>query len=229
MTIGMIVATPEEIGEFFKTCGEPAGHESFTGYDIVKYNISGHEIYVAGSGAGELAAAATTQLLITKYGAQMIVNFGVVGGLTEEMSLSSTVVIEKVVHYDYDASPFMPQLLPGQYPGYGEVCVPADRKLLGLALEAAPELRAVTCASADKFISSPEAKRSLHERWKADICEMEAAGILITANRNGVPSLLIKAVSDSVSGGEQEYAAMVHEAAGVCVKVLLRVLGEIKD
>ena len=133
-------------------------------------------------------------------------------------------VIEKCVHYDFDASPFIKDVLPGQYMQFPDVYIPADEKLLKKALSTVPTLKPVICASADKFIADPDMKRKLHETYNADICEMESAGILLTCHRNGVPALCLKAVSDSVEGGEKEFAAMVHEAARACVKVLLEIL-----
>ena len=223
MKIGMIVAIPEEIDALFRTCGSPVGTDSASGYTVYCYEIGAHTVYVAGSGAGEVAASATTQYLITKYGVTLLVNFGVCGGLTEEMGLQRTVVVEKAVHYDYDASPFDGST-PGQYPGYPDVYIPADAALLKLACSTEPTLKPVICASGDKFIENRNFKAELHHRFGAEICEMEAAGILLTAARNKVPTLLIKGVSDSVGGDAAEFAAMVHESASVCVRVLLTIL-----
>ena len=227
MKIGMIVAIPEEIDALLKECGEPLGTVRIPGYEILHYKVGDNELFVAGSGAGEIASSSTTQLLITKFEVEKIINFGVVGGLTDEMSLSSTCVIEKCVHYDFDASGFTQgdiRTIPGQYAQFPDVYIPADPDLLKKAIEVAPELKPVICASADKFVADPDKKRELHEKFNADICEMESAGILLTAYRNHVPALCIKAVSDSVEGGEEEFANMVHEAAKTCVKVLMKVL-----
>lgn len=224
MKIGMIVAIPEEIGALLKECGEPLGTVKLPGYEILQYKIGEHELFVAGSGAGEIASSATTQLLITHFNVDIIVNFGVVGGLTAEMSLSSVVVVEKCVHYDFDASPFISDVMPGQYMQFPDVYIPADEELLKKAIATVPSLKPVICASADKFIADPEMKKTLHEKYNADICEMESAGILLTCHRNGVPALCLKAVSDSVEGGEKEFAEMVHEAAQACVKVLMEIL-----
>ena len=223
MTIGMIVAIPEEIDALFRSIGTPVGTEETAGYSVCCYELHGHRIYVAGSGAGEIAAASTTQYLIAKYNAEMIVNFGVCGGLTDDMGVQRTVVVEKAVHYDYDASPFY-RNSPAQYPDYPDIYIPASEDLVALALQTEPSLIPAICASADKFVADAEAKRDLHQRYNATICEMEAAGILLTARRNKVPVLLIKGVSDSVTGGAEEFAEMVHASAEVCVRILLRIL-----
>ncbi len=224
MTIGMIVAMPEELESFLSGIGTAEKTENLPGYEVRSYRIKDNHIYIVGSGAGEIAAAASTQMLISQYHVDMIVNFGVVGGLTPEMTISRVAVIDRLVHYDYDASPFYDGLVPGQYPGMDSIYLYPDRRLLELALSVEPELKPVTCASADKFIEGREAKSSLHEKFGADIYEMEAAGILLTSLRCCVPALFIKAVSDGVTGGAEEFEKMIREASGVCAKVVMRLL-----
>ena len=224
MKIGMIVAIRREIDALLRSCGEPAGVDEAPGYTIYKYTIGENELFVAESGAGEISAAATTQYLISVYGAELIVNFGVCGGLTAEMGLNSTVVVDRVVHYDYDTSAYDTDCVPGQYSGNPDVYIYADERVLAAAKAAVSDIRFATDASADKFVDGLEKKTALHEQWNAEICEMEAAGILITAKRNNVPALLVKGVSDSVTGGADEFGRMVHESATVCLKVLLKII-----
>ena len=223
MKIGMIVAVREEIDALLRTCGAPLGAEECPGYTVFQYALDGHRIFVVESGAGEISAASAAQFLITKYSAELLVNFGVCGGLTDGMALTRTVVVEKAVHYDFDASPFY-HIPPCQYPDYAEIYLPATPALVAAACNAVPTLKPVICASGDKFVEDPALKAHLHRAYGAEICEMEAAGILLTAHRNQVPVLLLKAVSDSVSGDAGEYAAMVHDAAAVCLRVLLQIL-----
>lgn len=224
MKIGMIVAIASEIEAMLTELGEPMLKETVCGIDIRKYKVSGNEIYVANSGVGEIYAAGAVQLLVSKYGAELIVNFGICGGLTEEMSLCSTSVVTSVVHYDFDTTAIDGGEV-GTYSGtYPTPFIPADKRLIELACEITPSLKPVICASADKFVDSAERKSELNRLYGASICEMEAAGILLTANRCGVPTLMIKAVSDSVSGGADEFAKMASESARCCVRTLLGVL-----
>lgn len=227
MKIGLIVAITDEIDELLGSLGTPLGKDEFTGFEVMHYRIGANDIYVTESGAGEIAAASSTQMLITKYSVEMIMNFGVVGGLTDRMKVCSTVVVESVVHYGFDCSEFIPEVVPAQYYPFKTVYIPTTEKYVKLAKEVAPELEGVICASGDKFIASAEAKRELNEKYGAEICEMEAGGITITCHRNNIPVLLIKAVSDSVSGGGEEFAAMVSAAAATAVKVLVKVLEQV--
>lgn len=223
MKIGMIVAVAQEVGALLEKMGKPVKTETLIGYEIKVYDVNGHLLFVTKSGAGEISAASSTQLLISKFGCEMIVNFGVCGGLTDEMAVTKTAVVEKVVHYDFDTSEY-DNCEVGRYMDYPDVYLPATKSLVEKACEVEPSLMRVICASADKFVGDADRKRELNRQFGAQICEMEAAGILLTANRNEVPALMIKAVSDSVSGGADEFAKMVSEAAYVCVSTLLKVI-----
>ena len=49
---------------------------------------------------------------------------------------------------------------------------------------------------------------------------MEAAGILLTCNRNNVPCMLIKIVSDGITGGAEEFFDTLDLAADICLNVV---------
>ena len=82
MKLGMIVAVIDEINAMLTEMGEPIETITADGFEIRRYNVSGNDLYVAKSGAGEIYASAATQLLISKYGAELIESFGICGGLT---------------------------------------------------------------------------------------------------------------------------------------------------
>lgn len=221
MKVGIVVAI--EVDAVLKKYGTPQKREEFPGFSVMHFECEGYSMYVADSGAGEISAASATQFLITKYGVDVILNFGVVGALTEQMSTADLCVVDKVVHYDFDSTDWL-NLPRGQYPGYDSAFLETDRTLLSKAMETKPDLIPVTCASADKFVSSPDAKTELHAVFGADICEMEAAGIVYTCSRNGVPCLLIKAISDSLIGGGKEFLTEVGRVSEVCFDVTDKIL-----
>jgi adenosylhomocysteine nucleosidase len=224
MVIGMVVAIPEEIRALFENFGSYAGEDVESGYRVFMYDVGRHRIIVSGSGAGEIEAAATTQFLITRYNVNLIVNFGVVGGLTPDMGLHRTVVVEKVVHYRYDATPFDKTVVLGQHVGMPDLYMPATPNFIKAAKKVEPELEGVICASADQFVEKAEDKKYLRDTFGADICDMESAGIVVTAIRNEVPVMLIKAVSDDVEGNAEQFAETVSAAAATCVKVVRGIL-----
>ncbi len=222
--IGVIVAV--EIKAVLSRYGQPETSESSCGFDVMKYNCKGYELLIIKSGEGEIPAAAAAQHLITKYGVDMIVNFGVVGGLTPEISKAKTCIVERVVHYQFDLSELDPVKV-GQHPGYDDIYIYPDRTFFEKALSLYPELITVTCASGDRFVGKAEDKKKLHEDFGADICEMEAAGITLTCNRCGVPCLLLKTVSDGITGGAEEFLSEVDRSADICLDIADKIMNNL--
>ena len=222
--IGLLVAV--EMDSVFARYGTPGKTERRGGFDVFHYENEQYILYVIHSGIGEIAAAAAAQLLIDRYEIGMIVNFGVVGGLTEEMAQTKTCVVTRVVHYDFDLSGIDP-VSPAQYPGFSGIYLPADAALVEKALAVCPELKPVTCASADKFVGNQEDKERLHRLYGADICEMESAAVLLTCLRCEVPCLMIKAVSDGLTGGGEEYYEALQKSAALCLAVTDRIIREL--
>ena len=222
--IGMLVAV--EMDAVLSIYGEAKESLEYPGYSVLCYENESYILYVLRSGAGEIAAAAGVQFLISVLGVEMIINFGVVGGLTPEMTLSKVCIVEKVVHYDFDTSEF-DNCEVGRYMNYPSVYIPANEALVRRAVELEPELKKVVCASGDKFVGDPDKKRALNRDFGADICEMEAAGIIITCDRNGIPCLMIKSVSDSIEGGAEEFAREILRASEVCLRVADRIIKEL--
>ena len=77
----------------------------------------------------------------------------------------------------------------------------------------------MTCASGDRFVGKAEDKAALNRDFDAEICEMEAAGIVLTCDRCGVPCLLIKTVSDGITGGAEEFLKEISRSADICLEI----------
>jgi len=222
--IGMVVAV--EIEAVLAQYGTATKTEKIGQMSISVFENPSFELYVMHTGAGQIAAAAGTQVLISVYHVDMIVNFGIVGGLCEEMSRTKLSIIEKVVHTDFDTSAVDP-VKQCQYEEYPDEFIPVDAHLFELARKVAPELMPVVCASSDKFIGDPEVKKSLHEKFGAHICDMEAAAVALTTNRNHIPAVFLKIVSDGLTDGKDDYWKTRDYAAGLCMKLVNQVLGEL--
>ena len=196
--IGMIVAVEiEAVNEALDT---PLWEKEVYGFNLSCYQVGEVELLVAETGAGILPASEATELLILKYGVDTILNFGVVGALTEEIAYTPCVFVKDVVHYEADLN-FIDGLPIGQHAGFDSPFIPLDEGLLELARKSSPDTPLVRCASGDKFIG-PDKKEGLHKDFDADICDMELAGIVYTATRFGAKVFSCKMVSDSVKGGK---------------------------
>lgn len=219
--IGMIVAV--EIDAVLNKYGTLLAVNKEAGYKEFQYETNQYRMFIVNCGAGEIAAASAAQYLICKYNVDLILNFGVVGGLTDAMSKTKVCIVEKVVHYDFDTSA-VDDIEVGRYLEYPDIYIPTSHDLIEKALQIYPDIVPVICASADKFIADATKKRELNRNFKADICEMEAAGIVLTCNRNKVPCMLIKIVSDSITGGAEEFIETKDQAATMCLDIVSQII-----
>lgn len=224
--IGMLVAVDREMLSVFERFGEAGEKVSYPGFEVLTYRNDTYVLYIVRSGAGEIAAAAATQFLISVIHVDMVLNFGVVGGLTEEMARAKLCVVEKVVHYDFDTSP-IDRTRVGQYLELPDEFIPVDRELLDTVSALRPDLKHVVCASGDKFVADPAKKAALHEMFGADICEMEAAAIALTCYRCEMPCLLMKAVSDGLTDGTTDFAEGLRIAATLALETLDELIREL--
>ena len=222
--IGMVVAMQKEIIPFIESQKVAVKNLNVCGFDLSVFNLGDCEIYCVRSGVGEIYAAAAAQLLICEYNVGIIINFGVCGALSESVKTGTVYAVKGVAHYDFDLTPF--GLEKGQYPDYPSAIVETDRSLLDKLAESADGIREVICASADKFVEDEKIKTELREKYGAEICEMESAGVLMTAKNAGVPCLIIKAVSDG-DGGAEEYKKTVNSAAKEYIGIINRLIGKL--
>ncbi len=195
--IGMIVAMDKELKDYFEKLGSVKVLENSV-YNVWQAEAYGKELYIIKSGVGEISAAGATQYLITKYGVDIIINFGICGKISDNLKILDTVVLSSVVYYQFDCSD-IDDVLPGVYMG-NSYYIETDKSLVNKILTLDASLKTAICASGDKFIGKKEDKKYLSNTFKADVCEMESAGILITCLKNSVKCLLIKSVSDDCDG-----------------------------
>lgn len=215
MKIGLIVAI--ETDSIFAHYKEIKELDCPAGFKLYNTKKEDSEIYILRTGMGEIAAASGTQYLIARFGVEMIVNFGVVGGLTAEMGTQKICIIDRVVHYKYDCSEFL-DLRIGQVEGHDSIFLNTDAYLVEKAVSIDGSLKRATCCSGDKFIGTQEEKMQLHNDFEGDVCDMESAGIVLTCEANGVPCLMFKAVSDGLAGGAKEFFEELFDASLECLK-----------
>ncbi|WP_024469066.1 5'-methylthioadenosine/S-adenosylhomocysteine nucleosidase [Treponema pedis] len=223
---GILVAV--EMKAIIKKYGKAKKTVNIRNFTVPVYEIGNYELFVLSSGAGEIAAAAGTQFLISECKVEVVFNFGIVGGLTESISEHRVCIVKNVVHYDFDTSQ-ADTAETGKYEIYPSIYIPATPALIEKAVKIMPDLIPVTCASGDKFIANPEQKQLLHKQFNADICEMEAAGIILTCNMNKIPCMLIKMVSDGINGGAEEFYREFDNASMHCLDVIDTIIRSLDD
>ena len=221
MRYGMLIAIESELKAFLESGGEIT-EEKVNGRTVYRTVIGENEVFALCSGAGEIDAAAGTQLLITKYDCEAMLNFGVTGALDPSLKVEDLFVARKARHYDFDCSAFE-DVKPNQYSEFPDVFIPLDEGLIAKAKAAEPGLREAIVASGDKFVEDKTEKIRLRELG-CNLCEMELAAIARVCFLNGVKCLSIKCISDTFEGGSGDFLTNVERSAKAAFRVLRAVL-----
>lgn len=171
----------------------------------------GADVVMAVSGAGKVFAAICTQAMIDNFHPEVILNVGVAGSLSTDLSIGDIVMAEQLVQHDMDVTAL--GLKKGQLYGSDYRFFPANSKVIDLIkeclelvnLEREKEgkkaLHAIkgTVASGDIFVADSGLKKSIVDEFQAVACEMEGAAIAQVCCVNEIRFGVIRAISDSAN------------------------------
>jgi adenosylhomocysteine nucleosidase len=187
--------------------------------------LEGLPVVVVVCGVGKVNAALCVQVLCDCFGVTHIVNTGVAGSLCAELDIGDFVISEKAMYHDFDCSSLNPDYPVGKVPGLNVHAFEADPEMIGLAYDAAQQVhtdyaRKGTVASGDQFVSSKTQKAKIVADTGAICTEMEGTAIAHAAWRNGVPFVVIRAISDKADDSAQmDYPTFEAIAAKRCAAV----------
>ncbi len=187
--------------------------------------LEGLPVVVVQCGVGKVNAALCVQALCDCFGVTHIVNTGVAGSLNAKLDIGDFVISREAMYHDFNCSALNPNYAVGQVPGLPVKAFPADPMLTELAYAAAEtscpgHAHMGMVASGDQFVCSKDHKQTIIENTGALCTEMEGAAIAHAAWRNGVPFVVIRAISDKADdSAEMDYPTFEAIAAQRCAEV----------
>lgn len=218
MKIGIVIAIARELKAFLESDFQITVIKDHY-HEIFKTEINGNEVYALKSGYGEIDAAAATQVLISKYDCEIILNFGVVGALDRALRVDDLFVVTKTCNYGYDVSPIDP-VKEHQYEEFSDEYIPLDAGLINDVKALFPSIKEAVCASSDRFVEDKALKLDLNSRLGCNICDMEIAAIARIAYLNNVRALSIKCISDTFDGDGGDFNTNVSRSADKAFKLM---------
>ena len=195
--------------------------------------LEGCPAVVVQCGVGKVNAALCAQVLVSVYGVTHIVNTGIAGSLCADLDIGDLVISQDAMYHDFDCVHFGYEM--GRVPGMDVVAFPADAEMGKLALFAAEAVnpghaKMGRVASGDLFVAQKAAKNSIIEKTGAICTEMEGAAIAHAAYRNGIPFVIIRAISDKADDSAQmDYPTFEAIAAKRCAQVTLTLAKQFVD
>lgn len=187
-----------------------AGMQFFAGV------LNGVDTVICQSGIGKVNAALCVQIMADLFAVTHVINTGVAGSLDAALDIGDVAISTDVMYHDFHVGPFGYDW--GQVPGMDVRGFPADEAMVAAAEEVCRE-QGVNCrrgriVSGDQFVAEKEEKEAIIARVGGLCTEMEGAAIAHAAYRNGIPVLVLRAISDKADdSAEMDYPTFERMAA----------------
>ena len=219
MKLGIIGAMEQEVETLLE---QMENRTAFTkaGSTFYEGKLAGLDAVVVQCGIGKVNAALCVQILCDCFGVTHVVNTGIAGSLSADLDIGDLVISVDAMYHDFDCVHFGYPM--GKVPGMDVVAFPADEQLSELAYAAAEAVnpghtRRGRVASGDCFVADKAVKDRIIAITGARCTEMEGAAIAQTAYRNGVPFVIVRAISDKADdSAEMDYPTFERIAAHRC-------------
>lgn len=223
MKLGIIGAMEQEVKTLWAAMEQPVV-TTVAGMTFYAGILRGTPAVVVQSGVGKVNAALCVQCLCDRFAVTHLLNTGIAGALNPALRIGDLLISTDAVQHDVDVTNF--GYAPGQVPGQ-EPSFYADERLADLARQASeavdPSRRVLRgrVVSGDQFICSKAVKDRLVAQFHGDCAEMEGAAIAQGAVRNGLPFVILRAISDQADDSAQvDYPTFEAAAAAHCAKVV---------
>ncbi|WP_101773206.1 5'-methylthioadenosine/adenosylhomocysteine nucleosidase [Peptostreptococcus faecalis] len=226
--IGIIGAMDEEVRELTSEL-ENKKTRNIAGLNFNEGILHGKDVVVVECGIAKVNAAMCTQILISEFGVDAVINTGVAGALYDELKINDIVISTDSVQYDVDAS--AAGEIVGTIPRMDTSVFKADERLIDIAydafLEEKTEFKAYKgrVVTGDQFVADKEKKEYLKREFGGYCCEMEGAAMAHVAHCNNIPFVIIRAISDNAdSSADKSYEEFVEKAATTSKKMVDNIL-----
>lgn len=203
MTLGIIGAMSEELEILLK---DMKVEEKATKANMVfhKGQLWGKNVVAVVCGIGKVNAAICTQILISEYNVNKVINVGVAGGIGKDIYPGDVVIADSLVQHDMDTTVFGDKV--GQIPRLDTYDFKCNEELVSLAKKACDENSDIKSfvgriVTGDQFIASIEKIQWLCSEFEASACEMEGGSIAHVCYLNKIPFVVIRSISDNANNG----------------------------
>ncbi|MCM1113789.1 MAG: 5'-methylthioadenosine/adenosylhomocysteine nucleosidase [Muribaculum sp.] len=195
--------------------------------------LNGTSAVVVRCGIGKVNAALCVQILSDLFAVSHIINTGVAGSLNAELDIGDILISRDALHHDMDVTALGYE--QGQVPQMDCLAFPADAGLMEAAKTSCEsvcgDIHALygRVVSGDQFIADGAVKEKLISVFQGDCAEMEGAAIAHGAYLNGIPFVIIRAISDKADGSaEMDYPQFERASAERCARLVEDMIAHIR-
>lgn len=195
--IGIIGALQKEV-DALKAHMQEVKEVSLFEHTFYEGKINNHEVVLALSGVGKVAASMTTTLLLTNYEIEYVLNIGTAGGMDKNQNTLDIVISNHVIQHDFDTSPV------DGISGIGLVFQSSNQLAEAVrnafnATHIDAKMYIGDIVSGDRFVSEEKEILRINKLFPTAIaCEMEAGAIAQVCTKLNVPFIVVRSLSDIV-------------------------------
>ena len=201
--IGLMGAMKDEIAPLYEAMSDRR-EETVGGVTFYEGVLDNKDVVLCCAGMGKAQAAAATQLLCSHFCVDAVLFSGIAGNMTSKVDVGDVVIGKTLVYHDGE-----PRMFAETAPFLQEFT--GDERLIEAA-GAACEENGVhhivgKIATGDCFVGDSATKNSIAQKCAPDCVEMEGAAVAHIAAKNGVPFVILRAMSDNAD--EEGYERLV--------------------
>lgn len=225
--IGIICAMAVEV-EGLKSLMENKEDVKYANMTFTKGTLGKSEIVAVECGVGKVNAAMCAQAMIDKFSPAAVINSGVAGALSDEVTLCDMVVGTEVLQHDMNASALGDPVGEITFPDEGRTYFPCDTDIAGRLCAICEKLGGSNVfrgriASGDLFVSRRSKREIINRRFDALACEMEGGAIGHVCFRNNVPFCVFRTISDDLTNNK---GMDFKEFCGIASEKSIKVISE---
>ncbi len=183
--IGLVAAMQEEIRPLLRIVGRYQ-QESIGKQTVYRFTAGKHAVCLVQSGMGPTHATAATRLLIDTARPEIIINFGFAGALSPELKVGDIVLASRLL--------FLHERLFSEQQGLDQKTNTLCSELLRKGDPSIAHHAAFITTS--RISSKKELVRLMPADIQQAVVEMETSAVAQVANKEGIPLIAIRAISD---------------------------------
>lgn len=222
--IGIICARKIEVEGLRALMENPESTEK-AGLEFISGKISDKDVVLLECGVGKVNAAVGTQIIIDLFKPDVVINSGIAGSLTRDLTVGDIVISSDCVEHDINRTALEEPRGQIWFTNEKRIDIPADAEVAQKLAECCRSLGSHVLigriATGDMFVTYRRQREFIAMEFDALCCEMEGGAVGHVCYMNKVPFVILRSISDDLKFNKPEnYEDFKELAASRAVKAI---------
>lgn len=205
--IGIISALQIEVDGLKKLMDEPEITKK-AGLEFTAGKIFDKDVVLLECGVGKVNAAVGTQIMIDLYQPDVVINLGIAGSLSKQLTIGDIVISTDCVEHDFNCTELNEPRGQLWFTDEKRISIPADKEVCDKLAECCKGLGSHVLrgriATGDIFVTYRAKREFIAYEFNALCCEMEGGAVGHVCYMNKVPFAILRSISDDLKFNHAE-------------------------